>query len=270
MNNSEQKKQEHSGIISSVEKLVNKAIKEKHFVPTGFKFPSFSIDTEAHIKLVQELVQRKVKVNFARGDYRSKSLLNKGEGFDDLLLNEINGNQEARLTAVTEQVLPLDLDREKSFSQSFMQSLARSAIMRGLDVHTKAIMLEVHTLKNGQGNAFDNDLPLDAERKIDALAADLIFLKFNNPIAFKEIESQIQVSPFTETKEQLLREIEKPNKTTLVKLHDFDPGFVQKNFPRDFMEISSDYSMADKIHKIRAFAQPKPKTKPSILKRIFA
>lgn len=270
MNHTEEKKQEHSGIISSVEKLVNKAIKEKAFTPMDFKFPNFSIDKAAHIKLVKELVQRKVRVNFIRGDYRSKTLLNRNENFDDLLINEINGNKDQRLTDIAQKVLPIDLDREKSFSPSFMQAISRSAIIRGLDIHTKAVLLKVHTLKNGQGSAFDNELPMDAERQIDALAADLIYLKFNNPIAFREIETQIQASLFDDAKEPLLKEIANPSKTTLTNLNNFDPQFVQKNFTRDFMELSSNNDMASKIHKIRAFAQPEVKPKQGILKRMFA
>lgn len=268
MNNIEPKKQEHSGIISSVEKLVENAIKNKSFVPLDFNFPNFSIDKETHIKLVQQLVQRKVSVKMSLGQYNSQSLLNKGENFDDLLLNEINGNKNQRLADLAQKALMLDVIRDRDFSEMKMQSIARSAVMRGLTVHVKAVMLKVNTLKNGQGNAFDNELPLDAERQIDALAADLIYLKFKNQIAFRDIKAEIENSPFPEVKEQLLKEVEAPSQTTLHILNKFDSGFVKENFSREFMILSNNNDMANKIAKIRSF--PKPEPKPNFLKRMFA
>lgn len=254
-----------NNIISPVKKLVEKAIKENYFQPMDYSYPGFTISQENHIDLLAQIIQTRVHNNFARGDYKSKNLLNPGEDFNSLVQSEITGKTNNRFIDILEKTLPSDIEKDVAFAQINIQSLSRTAVLKGISTHIKANIMDISLLKNSFP---DEHPPLEAERKIDKLAASLIYISKTNPIAYREIENELELNPIVDIVADLKKEIANPSQTTLYLINDFDSKFVQEHFTKQAMIMANDKEIANKIFKMRQNIPTPPK--PSPFKRFFS
>lgn len=237
-------------IISPVKKLVQEAISKNAFMPMDFNYPGFSISKEAHVQLVEELIQRKVNIGVARGDYRATSLLNNGESFNDLVRNEEKSIKNEKLDRIT-MLLASDLRKDSDLDFKNMQSFSRQSVLNGLMTHVKATLMEVSIIQNSLP---DPQNPMEAERKIDALAASMIYVKFNNPIAYKDMQTELENSPFKSVVNDLQKEINNPSLTTLRIIKNIDSKFTQEHFPKAFMENRHNDHIERKVENGQAYS----------------
>lgn len=240
-------------IITPVKDFVEKAIKEKSFLPVDLAYPGFKISKNKSIALFAGFLQTKVLVNYSTQIYRS------GRGsdyeFSDLVEADMAATQGKKdpskqpLYEILEQSLPKDIARDNNLlGASKIQELSRKSLVFGLSHHVKASILDIDYSSFGPINEFSK---VERSQILSQLAATLIYFKHNNPAVFKELQREIEKSPIKKAAGLVLTEITDavPSAPTLQVLYAFDPKFTQEHYPKETAQFQSLDKLATRVSK---------------------